>query len=145
MKSTTAAVMLASALAACGSTHEPSGPSAVAFTAELSKAQPEYDAVAAEVVVQDIVTRVLPTLAPGTAFAALEEQLAALAAALLEEEDQAVLSSYVGGARDALRDYGAGAPESQEPELEGVEFALEYVAEGLQLPGSGGKGTGRRT
>ena len=141
MNSIKATAALACGLAACGNFSDPSGPSAAESTGALTTLA-GYDAAAAAVVIDDLLTRVLPTLTSGTGFATLESRLEALATALLREE-WAALSDRVDAAKQALKQYGTGAPETEDPELEGMEVALDYVAEGLPAPSGGGKRPGR--
>lgn len=140
MKSTAATAALIVALTACGD-REPIGPSVADPAPQLGKASAEYDAAAAVLVVGDLLTRVLPTLTPGPALTTLENELDALATAVLEA-DVTALRDYVDATKLALKAYGAGAPEEEGPELDAVDFALDHVSEGLPPPSGRGKGRG---
>jgi hypothetical protein len=140
MNSTKAAAALVCGLAACGNFNEPSGPSAADNT-ELSTALKGYDAAAAVVVVNDLLTRVVPTLTSGTGLSALKSRLESLATALLREQ-WTVLYDRVNAAKQTLKQYSSGAPEAEEPEIEGIEVGLNYVGEGLSAP-TDGKRPGR--
>jgi hypothetical protein len=142
MKSTKAAAALVWGLAACSNFSEPTGPSTAESSAELTTTLTAYDATAAVVVVADILTRVLPTLTPGAGLASLESRLESLATALLDKQLTA-LYDRITAVQQALKQYSSGAPEAEEPEIEGIEFALTWVAEGLPAPSGGKKRPGR--
>ena len=141
MNSSKAAAALVCGLAACGNLNEPSGPSAAESNPALSTALKGYDAAAALVVVNDLLTRVVPTLTSGTGLSALKSRLESLATALLREQWTA-LYDRVNAATQTLGQYSSGAPETEEPEIEGIEVALNYVGEGLSAS-TGGKRPGR--
>jgi hypothetical protein len=137
----TTPALLALALAACGDAGEPLAPGAalpagLAPQHAVAGGHAKYDTAAANVVVDDLLSRVLPTLTAGAARDALRADLEVLAGALVQP-DIAALRAYVDAVKASLRSYGKTAPSAEQPELEGFDFSLDKVSEGL--PEASGK------
>lgn len=136
MRFTTPAA-LAIALAACGDGVEPLGPAAfpgaLAPQHAIAGGHARYDAASAKVVVDDLLGRVLPTLTADAARDELRVDLEALAGALVQP-DIAALRDYVDAVKESLRSYGRTAPSAEGPELDGFDFSLDIVSEGLPRP-----------
>jgi hypothetical protein len=143
MKRTAGMAALMGALMACGESREPTGPSVADLALQRGEAWAQYDAAGAADVVDDLLTRVLPTLTPEPTLTVLETELYALATALLAP-DVTALRDEVDAAKQGLKEYGADAPQEEEQELEGIDFALDYVSEGLPPPSGRGKRRGTK-